>query len=95
MITKRKQYITGLWVQLIFLAVIICPVLSFSQETKGYVEIKVSVKYDKKPVENAKVEVYDGGTIINTLTTNFSGRFDLQLDFDKEYIIGISKENLV
>ncbi|MFH2144330.1 MAG: hypothetical protein ABIJ97_18025, partial [Bacteroidota bacterium] len=61
----------------------------------GSVDIKVTVKYGKNLVEGAIIDLYDGSIKLNTYTTNFSGKIDIKLDFDKEYTLSISKENLV
>ncbi len=68
-------------------------ILGFSQE--GGVEIKITVKYNKKPVPNAKIEVFEGGSNIKTLSTNTIGKQTVRLEFDKDYILKISKKDLV
>ena len=82
-------------IKLIFLLIItFFSVSSFAQD-KGYVEIKISVKYGKSPIEGAKIEVFDGASLVKTVTTNYSGKETIKLDFDKEYIFKISKKTLV
>jgi len=67
----------------------------FSQSEQGYVDVQGTVKFDKRPIENAKIEIYENGLQIKQYASNISGRFDFQLDLNKTFVLAITKTGMV
>ncbi|RLD63804.1 MAG: hypothetical protein DRJ01_02725 [Bacteroidetes bacterium] len=67
----------------------------FSQEEKGYLEVKGTAKSDRRVIKNAKIEIYRNFVKVKTITTDESGKFDFKLDLNRNYIVKFVKKGLV
>ncbi|MBI4649393.1 MAG: tetratricopeptide repeat protein, partial [Bacteroidia bacterium] len=68
---------------------------SLSQEFKGYISVKGSIRFEKQPVKDATINIYLNDQIIDTKQTMSDGRFEYKLDFNKIYQIEVVAPELV
>ncbi len=62
---------------------------------KGWVEIPVSVSSNNRPIENATVEVYENGSLVQTYPTKANGNVTVKLNLNKQCKIYFKKGGLV
>lgn len=86
-----------MWRKLLILhiLIIIIALNGAGQSDQGYIDVKGNVKFDRRPIENAKIEIYENGLQIKQYASNINGRFDFQLDLNKSFIIAITKGGMV
>jgi hypothetical protein len=61
----------------------------------GFLKVSGDVEINNKPLENSIVTVYENNNKISNLKTMPDGNFSIKLDFDKHYLIEVSKPGLV
>jgi tetratricopeptide (TPR) repeat protein len=71
------------------------PIVMYSQSDQGYVDVDGSVKFERRPIENAKIEIYENSLQIKQYASNISGKFNFKLDLDKVYILAVTKGGMV
>ena len=50
------------------------------------------VTWKKEPLNNAKVIIYESGSVLETIRTNANGKFEYFLDLDFVYELHITKD---
>ena len=75
--------------------VVFLPGEIYSGAKKSGVKVMAFVEYDYYSVAGAIIELMEGEEIVNTTTTNRSGKFKLFLELNKEYLIIVSAEGFV
>src|SRR6185437_5975137 len=92
---KRKKSFTSKWMLLAF----ICSLFflkAVAQDNSGAwtVRVKGVVTENDRKLPGAVITVYDGATVVNTDNSS-DGKFDFQLDPDKDYVITFSKPGYI
>ncbi len=64
----------------------------FSQ-TKGYFQFRGRVYYQGKGIEQASIKIYLNDNLIKTASSKQFGKFDLQFDLNKYFVVKIKKDN--
>lgn len=78
------------------LVMILCNTFQWSFAQKNYVEADGIIEYHNRiPLAGATLVLYDGNREVNRLKTKQDGRYNFILEYNKEYILEISKKDLV
>ncbi len=75
------------------MTIILLTITGFSQEDRGYIECKGSVKIDRSGLSGAKIEVIENGKSIATYTCDLNGKFTCKLELNKEYTLVVKKQS--
>jgi hypothetical protein len=62
---------------------------------KGYIKVTGNVEQNNKPLEKAIINIYLNKNKSQQLNTGPDGKFSIDLEFNKDYIIQLSKPGLV
>lgn len=81
---KKRRWIA-------FLLFFFCLSVAYAQD-QGYLEVKGTIKVDRENLENAKINIYLNGNKEKVYTTNDRGKFEFNIDLNKEYDIVVSKQ---
>ena len=54
-----------------------------------------TISKDNKKLEGAQVTLYNGGTVVQQITTNSSGKYSVKLEANNDYIIQITKPGYI
>ena len=77
-------------------SVLLFSFLSMVSGQKNYVEADGIIEYHNRiPLSGATLVLYDGDRKVKTLKTDQEGHYNFILEYNKEYILEISKKNLV
>ncbi len=79
----------------IILIIVICVNKVFSQNSGSFLEFKLRVEYEKEALGNANVDVFHNGKKIKSSKTDIKGMVEFRFDFNKTFILEISKKDLV
>ncbi|MCK4661582.1 MAG: hypothetical protein KAT68_01850 [Bacteroidales bacterium] len=80
---------------LLIIFLVTCYFNLFSQSDIGYVEVYGTAKIARRPIENAKINIYENGIKGKVYNTNINGKFNFKLDINKSYVIEVAKQGLV
>ncbi len=61
----------------------------------GYLKVTGEVEHNKKSLENSIITVFENDNKINQVITGKDGKFNLKLEFDKFYMVEVTKPGLV
>ncbi len=62
-----------------------------AQQPDGLLELKGTVKLERKGLSGAKIDIFDKGRLINTHTCDKNGKFKFEIELNKEYILLVKK----
>ena len=79
---------------LLFLLLLLNIKPNYSQEQGRFV-LQGRAKTDNGAIKNATINIYENSTKIKTLETESSGKFEVNLELNKNYIVEITKQKLV
>jgi len=75
---------------LTFLFLLFC--LSANSQEKTF-DFKAQVFYEREPLKEATIEIYEAGDLVFETQTKGNGKFDFELEAERQYHVEVSHEN--
>lgn len=64
-------------------------------DTIGYLQVTGEVEYNNSPLEKSSITVYSNKKAIISIKSDKDGKFSFNLEFEKKFLIEVTKENMV
>ncbi len=78
---------------LLYIYIYCFSISAFSQNDRGYIEMKGTIKIDRSGISGAKIQIIENGNTKSNHICDFNGKFTCKLELNKEYSLIVKKQN--